>query len=183
MSATRTILIDVQEGGGVPVPQFVELSNALAKSEPGAYVVTIEPLDRARAIEATNRTLAEEHCYIGPAGATRTADEVMAKYRELSALAVSGDNRAEAMLDLFDWLDHDLFAIYDIIDTDKDPVLAWLEREAADARRVLEAERDPGNIEIMRQWVYHHECMVRKRLDELGLLDVDDEPAGGERHE
>jgi len=64
-----------------------------------------------------------------------------------------------------------------------DPILAWLEREAADARRVLEAERDPGNIEIMRQWVYHHECMVRKRLDELGLLDVDDEPAGGERHD
>lgn len=62
-----------------------------------------------------------------------------------------------------------------------DAVLTWLEHEASDARRVLVAERDPGNIEIMRQWVYHHECMVRKRLDELGLLDVDDEPAGGER--
>ena len=62
-----------------------------------------------------------------------------------------------------------------------DPILAWLEREAAEARRVLEAEQDPGNIETMRQWVYHHECMVRKRLDELGLLDVDDEPARDER--
>lgn len=61
-----------------------------------------------------------------------------------------------------------------------DPVLAWLEREAAQSRRVLAAEQDPGNIEVMRQWVYHHECMVRGRQDELGLLDVDDEPAGGE---
>jgi hypothetical protein len=62
-----------------------------------------------------------------------------------------------------------------------DPILAWLEREAAEARRVLMAERDHGNVEIMRQWVYLHECLVRLRLDEMGLLDVDDEPAGGER--
>jgi hypothetical protein len=59
-----------------------------------------------------------------------------------------------------------------------DPILAWLEREAAEARRVLEAERDPGNIEIMRQWVYHHECLVRLRREEL---EAPIEPAGGER--
>jgi hypothetical protein len=62
-----------------------------------------------------------------------------------------------------------------------DAVLTWLEREAAEARRILEAEQDPGNIETMRQWVYHQECLVRLRLDEMGLLDVDDEPAGGEQ--
>jgi hypothetical protein len=54
-----------------------------------------------------------------------------------------------------------------------DPVLAWLEHEAALARHVLEAEQDLGNIEIMRQWVYVHECLVRQRQDELGLLDDD----------
>jgi hypothetical protein len=59
-----------------------------------------------------------------------------------------------------------------------DPILAWLEREAAEARRVLEAERDPGNIETMRQWVYHHECLVRLRREEL---EAPIEPAGGER--
>jgi hypothetical protein len=62
-----------------------------------------------------------------------------------------------------------------------DPILAWLVREAAEAWRVLEAEQDPGNIKTMRQWVHIHECLVRLRLDEMGLLDVDDEPAGGER--
>ncbi len=59
-----------------------------------------------------------------------------------------------------------------------DPILAWLEREAAEARRVLEAERDPGNIETMRQWVYHHECLVRLRREEL---EAPIEPAGGEQ--
>ena len=59
-----------------------------------------------------------------------------------------------------------------------DPILAWLEREAAEARRVLEAERNPGNIETMRQWVYHHECLVRLRREEL---EAPIEPAGGER--
>lgn len=59
-----------------------------------------------------------------------------------------------------------------------DPILAWLEREAAEARRVLEAERDPGNIETMRQWVYYHECLVRQRREEL---EAPIEPAGGER--
>jgi hypothetical protein len=59
-----------------------------------------------------------------------------------------------------------------------DPILAWLEREAAEARRVLEAERDPGNIETMRQWVYHHECLVRLRREEL---EAPIEPAGGDR--
>lgn len=59
-----------------------------------------------------------------------------------------------------------------------DAVLTWLEREAAEARRVLEAEQDPGNIETMRQWVYHHECLVRLRREEL---EAPIEPAGGEQ--
>lgn len=51
--------------------------------------------------------------------------------------------------------------------TGGDPVLAWLEHEAALARHVLEAEQDPGNIEIIRHWVYIHDCLVRQRREEL----------------
>ena len=105
----RVVTVQVAEGGGVPIPQYVELSNTLAGMPPGEYRVTIEPADAP------------------------------------------------------------------------DPILAWLVREAAEAWRVLEAERDPGNIKTMRQWVYYQECLVRLRLDEMGLLDVDDEPAGGEQ--
>jgi hypothetical protein len=39
------IVVQVEEGGGVPVPQFVILSNALATMPPGRVRVIIEELD------------------------------------------------------------------------------------------------------------------------------------------
>jgi hypothetical protein len=41
----RVVTVQVAEGGGVPIPQYVELSNALAGMPPGEYRVTIEPAD------------------------------------------------------------------------------------------------------------------------------------------
>lgn len=41
----RVITVQVVEGGGVPIPQYVELSNTLASMPPGEYRVTIEPVD------------------------------------------------------------------------------------------------------------------------------------------
>lgn len=77
--------------------------------------VTVELLPtREDVIRQTDEVLVKEHCYIGPAGATRTAEEMEAKYRELRALYEKGDREAAAQLDLFDWLDHDLWALYGI---------------------------------------------------------------------
>lgn len=39
----RVVTVQVAEGGGVPIPQYVELSNTLAGMPPGEYRVTIEP--------------------------------------------------------------------------------------------------------------------------------------------
>lgn len=45
---TRHIVnVQVEEGGGVPIYQYVELSNTLAGMPPGEYRVTIEPVDAA----------------------------------------------------------------------------------------------------------------------------------------
>ena len=41
----RVVTVQVVEVGGVPVHQYVELSNTLAAMPPGEYNVTIEPVD------------------------------------------------------------------------------------------------------------------------------------------
>lgn len=40
----RVVTIQVEEGGGVPLSQFAELSNTLAAMPPGWVIVTIETL-------------------------------------------------------------------------------------------------------------------------------------------
>ncbi len=41
----RVVTVQVEEGGGVPIPQYVELSNTLAGMPPGKYRVIIEPAE------------------------------------------------------------------------------------------------------------------------------------------
>ncbi len=71
-------------------------------------------MDYEEFIKKNNARIAEELCYIGPSGAYHTRDEILAKYRELVARAEKGDRKASIQLELFDWLDHDLMAIYDL---------------------------------------------------------------------